>query len=88
MVDIVLTAFLLGISSAPEIFQRTMSETLKDVDGVICQMDDILVHGADQEEHDRRLRATLHCLQEAGITLNIEKCQFFQDLCEIPRHHH
>ena len=36
-----------GISSAPEIFQRTMSEILKDVEGVICQMDDILVHGAD-----------------------------------------
>ena len=66
------------ISSAPEIFQRTMSEILIDVEGVICQMDDILVHGADQEEHDRRLRATLHCLQEAGITLNIEKCQFFK----------
>ena len=63
-----------GISSAPEIFQRTMSETLKDVDGVICQMDDILVHTADQAEHDRRLRATLHCLQGAGITLNNEKC--------------
>ena len=41
-------------------------------------MDDILVHEADQEEHDRRLRATLHCLQEAAITLNIEKCQFFK----------
>jgi len=41
-------------------------------------MDDILVHGADQEEHDRRVRATLYCLQEAGITLNIEKCQFFK----------
>ena len=67
-----------GISWAPEIFQRTMSETLKDVDGVICQIDDILVHGADQEEHDRRLRATLHRLQETGITLNIEKCQFFK----------
>ena len=67
-----------GISSAPEIFQRTMSEILIDVEGVICQMDDILVHGAGQEEHDRRPRATLHCLQEAGITLNIEKCQFFK----------
>ena len=67
-----------GISSAPEIFQRTMSEILIDVEGVICQMDDILVHGADQEEHDRRPRATLHCLQEAGIALNIEKCQFFK----------
>ena len=42
-----------GISSAPEVFQRTMSETLKDVDGVISQMDDILVHRADKEEHNR-----------------------------------
>ena len=41
-------------------------------------MDDVLVHGANQEEHDRRVRATLHRLQEAGITLNIEKCQFFK----------
>ena len=76
-----------GISSVPEIFQRTMAEILKDVEGVICQMDDILVHGADQDEHDRRVRATLHCLQEAGITLNIEKCQFFKT-CEIPRLHY
>ena len=39
-----------GICCAPEIFQPTMLETLKDADGVICQMD----HGADQEEHDRQ----------------------------------
>ena len=38
-------------------------------------MDDILVHGSDQEEHNRRVRATLHRLQAAGITLN-EKCEF------------
>ena len=55
-----------------------MSEILNGVEGVICQMDDVLVHGANQEEHDRRVRATLHHLQEAGITLNIEKCQFFK----------
>ena len=67
-----------GISSAPEIFQRTMSEILNGLEGVICQMDDVLVHGANQEEHDRRVRATLHRLQEAGITLNIEKCQFYK----------
>ncbi|GFS04633.1 Pol polyprotein [Elysia marginata] len=33
-----------GISSAPEIFQRRMSEILRDIEGVICHMDDILVH--------------------------------------------
>ena len=64
-----------GISSAPEIFQRTLSRILEDLDGTICQMDDILVHGEDQSVHDRRLRAVLHRLQEAGLTLN-DKCEF------------
>ena len=59
-----------GISSAPEIFQRTLSRILEDLDGTICQMDDILVHGIDQSEYDRRLRAVLLRLQEAGLTLN------------------
>lgn len=63
------------IRSAPESFQRTLSRILKDLEGTICQMDDILVHGADRSLHDRRLRAVLHCLQEAGLTLN-NKCEF------------
>ena len=32
-----------GIRSTPEIFQRTMSDTLQGLDGVICRMDDILI---------------------------------------------
>ena len=35
-----------GISSAPEIFQRTMSRILEGLDGTICQMDNILVFTA------------------------------------------
>lgn len=41
-------------------------------------MDDILVHRRSQEEHDRRLVAVLHCLQEVGLTLNEKKCEFSQ----------
>ena len=33
-------------------------------------MADILVHSIDQSLHDRHLRAVLHHLQEAGLTLN------------------
>ena len=36
-------------------------------------MDDVLVHRKTQQEHDQRLRKRL---QEAGVTLNAEKCQF------------
>ena len=67
-----------GISSAPEIFQRTMSDILEGLDGVICQMDDILIHGRNHMEHDARVRAVLFRLQRAGLTLNIQKCEFSQ----------
>ncbi|XP_065192403.1 uncharacterized protein K02A2.6-like [Sycon ciliatum] len=65
-----------GISSAPEIFQQRMSAILQGLEGVVCQMDDILVHGRTQEEHDHRLRAVLTRLVLAGLTLNPAKYQF------------
>ena len=42
---------------------------------MLCQMDDVLIWGATQLQHDERLRAALSRLQEAGVTLN-EKCEF------------
>jgi len=65
-----------GITSAPEHFQRRMAEILQDVEGVVCLMDDVLVHGKSQEEHDRRLMVVLQKLQDAGLTLNQKKCEF------------
>lgn len=67
-----------GISSAPKHFQRRISEILGDVEGTVCLMDDILVHGKSQEEHDRRLITVLQRLQDAGLTLNERKCEFSQ----------
>ena len=62
-----------GISSAPEHFQKRMSTILRGLDGVVCQMEDVLVFGKDQAEHDERLTAVL---ESAGATLNPEKCEF------------
>ena len=42
-----------GISSAPEHFQRRMSELLTGIQGVLCQMDDVLIFGQNQAEHDQ-----------------------------------
>ena len=47
-----------------------MSNVLDGLGGVICHMDDILIHGISQEEHDGRVRKVLQRLQEAGLTLN------------------
>jgi len=41
-------------------------------------MDDILIHGKTQSEHDSRLEKVLRCLQESNLTLNAVKCRFSQ----------
>lgn len=65
-----------GISSAPEHFQRRMGQVLSGQEGVVCHMDDVLIWGATQAQHDERLRAVLDRLRTAGITLNRYKCEF------------
>ena len=64
-----------GISSAPEIFQRKMTELLRNLEGVEVIMDDVLIHGTE-DTHDQRLDATLRVLNEAGVQLNERKCEF------------
>ena len=65
-----------GITSAPEYFQRRMQEVLHGLQGVVCLMDDVLVHGKTQSEHDQCLNAVLVRLMESGLTLNKDKCLF------------
>ena len=47
-----------------------MSVLLQGIEGFVCLIDDILVIGCDQQEHDSRLHAVLRRLQEANVTLN------------------
>lgn len=44
-----------GLSSAPERFQRFMSDTLRRLKGVISYFDDILIFGSTVEEHNKNL---------------------------------
>ena len=65
-----------GISSAPECFQRLMNHILAGEDGILCHMDDILIFGKNQEQHDTRLHSTLKKIKTEGVTLNKNKCEF------------
>jgi len=40
-----------------------MSEMLRDKQGVVCLMDDVLVYGATQTEHDEHLEAVLQTME-------------------------
>ena len=67
-----------GVSSAAEIFQNVIRETLSGIPGVTNISDDILVYGSSQEDHDTALAATFQRLREKGLTLNPEKCVYSQ----------
>ncbi|KAK7878017.1 hypothetical protein WMY93_031330 [Mugilogobius chulae] len=68
-----------GITSAPEIFQRKMAETLAGLEGTEVYMDDILIHGENKEIHDQRLTKALQVIEAAGLKLNRSKCKFQMD---------
>jgi len=55
------------ITSAPEHFQRRMSYVLQGLEGVVCLIDDILVHGKTQEEHDKHLTIVLQKLLQQEL---------------------
>ena len=75
-----------GISSAPELFQRRINEILKGLDGVLCQMDNVLISESTQAEHDSRLFAVLNRIEAAGVTLNPEKCEFRKERVKFLGH--
>lgn len=64
-----------GISSASDVFQRTMEQLFGDLPCEII-VDDILIGGRNKKEHDRNLRLVLDRAREIGLRLNIKKCRF------------
>ena len=68
-----------SITSAPEFFQKQICKILDGLPGVLCMIDDVLVRGKNQIEHDQRLRAVLGRSHTANVTLNKAKCEFSRD---------
>ena len=75
-----------GITSAREYFQKKMSAMLEGLQGVLCLIDDILIFGKDEAQHDERLFAALERIQKAGVTLNAGKCEFWCDKLKFLGH--
>ena len=67
---------LFGLCSASEVFQKQMSEMFEDIDGVECIVDDVLVWGNNQAEHNMRLKQVLERANARGLRLNKSKCKF------------
>ena len=66
----------MGLCDSAAASQRFISELLNDVPGVEVYIDDIIVHGATAEEHDKSLREVLQKLVSANLRINLKKCKF------------
>ncbi|KAL8611232.1 hypothetical protein ACOMHN_013663 [Nucella lapillus] len=64
-----------GINTASEVFQEAMERLFE---GYPCAIivDDILVWGSTDEEHDANLKKILERVRQIGLKLNLKKCKF------------
>ena len=67
-----------GLRNAGQTFQRMMDEILAGLDYCFVYYDNILVASSTVEEHELHLREVLTRLQQHGLVLNAEKCDWFQ----------
>ena len=44
-----------GITSASEVFHKTVQQTFDDIDGVKVYIDDLVIWGESKEQHNERL---------------------------------
>lgn len=75
-----------GITSASEIFQMVFQMIFGDIEGVVIYIDDLMVWGENQKEHDERVEKVLQRAEEWGITFNLKKCIFGADQVKYVGH--
>ncbi len=68
-----------GLTNAPATFQRVMDFLFLDLhfSGILCYLDDILVHSPSFQQALGLLRTVFGRLRAAGLTLNLGKSVFF-----------
>jgi len=68
----------MGLSISPAVFQRIMSNILRDLigKGVLIYLDDVLIYTPSVVEHLALLKEVFVAFTNAGILLNPTKCRF------------
>lgn len=69
-----------GLSNSPLTYVRLMNHVLKGLVGksICCFMDDILVFSQTEQEHFQIIEQVLTRLEDAGLKIKIEKCNFLK----------
>ena len=67
------------MSGGPGSFQHYINDVLREYLDAFCTayIDDILIYSKSRKEHRIHVRKVLTALRDAGLQLDIEKCEFF-----------
>lgn len=72
------TVMPFGLTNAPATFQHFINDCLRDYLDVFCTayLDDILIYSNSLKEHQTHVSKVLQALQDSGVLLKPEKCEF------------
>ena len=62
-----------GLNLSQDAFQQSMDRILSQRPGTIGITDDVIVHGKDEEYHDRNRHPLMQVAQNCGLVFNIDK---------------
>jgi hypothetical protein len=67
-----------GLTNAPATFQAQINEILRLFLDIFCTayIDDVLVFSDNLQEHKNHVNAVLKAIEDAGLKLDIKKCEF------------
>lgn len=77
-----------GLRNAPGTFQRAADVILANVKWQfsLAYLDDVIVYSRTLSEHHEHVRTILELLSNAGVTLRLRKCFFFQESIDYLGH--
>jgi transposase InsO family protein len=69
-----------GLANAPSTFQHYVNDVLRSFLDIFCTayIDDILIYSDNLKDHRKHVRSVLQALREAGLQLDVDKCEFHQ----------
>jgi hypothetical protein len=69
-----------GLANAPSTFQHYVNDILRPYLDIFCTayIDDILIYSDNIEEHKKHVRLVIEACKEAGLQLDIDKCEFYK----------
>ncbi|XP_068208702.1 uncharacterized protein [Palaemon carinicauda] len=65
-----------GMRNAASTFQRMMWMITNGLKGCVVYLDDIIIFSDNWKDHVDRIRALFHAIADAGLVINLSKCEF------------